>query len=76
MTGGRRMAMELTIRCERCNRDLKPAWVMWPKENKVVGMVSGYCQCGKISDAWAGVTDLAAVYGKEAVIQAAERLAK
>jgi hypothetical protein len=49
---------------------------MWPKENKVVGMVSGYCQCGKISDAWAGVTDLAAVYGKEAVIQAAERLAK
>ncbi len=66
--------MEVAIRCERCSRELRPAWVFLPKEERIVGMVSGYCCCGRISTVKEGVEDLVAAYGKKAVLEAAGRL--
>lgn len=68
--------MEIIIRCIKCNREINPAWVSLPKEMKFVGLIDGDCHCGKINTAWQGVCELATVYGREAVIRAAEGMVR
>ena len=65
--------MEIQIQCCKCGRNLRPKLVLM-KDDRIVGYIDGYCKCGKITDAWAGVCELATVYGPEAVKNAADKL--
>jgi hypothetical protein len=76
MMANRRSDMEIKLRCDKCKRELQPAWVYLPKEVRLVGLVSGDCHCGKINTAWQGVCELATIYGPEAVTDAAGKLIK